>query len=134
MDVHVIDADAALELARRGHVPGGDHEFFAPTLLRSQVLAAVRARVVGGDPPPDEALSLAERACSLPRRLLGDKVLRRVAWQLALEHDWPDTYDAEYVALTRLHGTGLVAGSDTLRARAAPLVPTATVEDFLVGR
>lgn len=130
MDVFVIDAEAAVALARRGAVGGDDRELFAPTLLRSQVLATCRGEVADGSMEPGHALELAERACRLPRRLLGDAVLRRRAWELAEEQGWSDTYDAEYIALTQLHGVGLVAGSDVLRERAAPLVRTEAVEAF----
>jgi hypothetical protein len=33
-------------------------------------------------------------------RLLGDPVLQSVAWKIADQLGWPDTFDAEYVALT----------------------------------
>lgn len=35
-------------------------------------------------------------------RLLGDRVLQNVAWKVADQLGWPDTFDAEYVALTQL--------------------------------
>lgn len=130
MDVFVIDAEAAVALALRDYTPAGDREIYAPTLLRSQVLALCRGKVVDGSMEQAAALDLAERACRLPRRLLGDAVLRRTAWRLADEHEWSDTLDAEYIALTRLHGVALVAGSDALRELAAPLVHTETVDSF----
>lgn len=130
MAVYVIDAHAAIELAR-GRFSGSDEwELFAPTLLRSQVLAALRSEVVAGA-DPEEAVKLAERACRLPRRLLGDAVLRRNAWMLSIEQGWPDTYDAEYIALTRLHGVALIAGSDSLRQKARGIVRTETVDYLL---
>ncbi len=130
MDVFVVDATAAVELARLDHTPGEDREIFAPPLLRSQVFAICRAQVVDVAMHPADALDLAERACRLPRRLLGDAVLRRTAWRLADEHGWPGTYDAEYIALTQLHGVALVAGDDDLRDLAAPIVPTETVASY----
>jgi predicted nucleic acid-binding protein len=128
--VFVIDPRAAIALARREYTPVEDREMFAPTLLRSQVLAICRREVAAGSMEATGALDLGERACRLPRRLLGDAVLRRTAWKLADEHGWPDTYDAEYIALTQLHGVALVAGSDALRELAAPIVTTQTVESF----
>lgn len=131
MAVYVIDAAAAIELARHGFAPDGDRELFAPTLLRSQVLALLHAEAAAGRTARAEALALAEQACRLPRRLLGDSVLRRTAWKLAAEHGWADTFDAEYIALTRLHGTALVAGDDGLRRAADGIVPVLTVDAFL---
>lgn len=134
MDVYVVDAEAAIELVRRGYTTDGDdRELFAPTLLRSQVLAALHAEVVAGGLQSAKTLEVAELACRLPRRLLGDAVLRRTAWSLATDHGLPDTYDAEYIALTRLHGKALIAGGDALRAGAADIVPTETVDNFLAG-
>jgi predicted nucleic acid-binding protein len=126
MAVYVIDAHAAIELARRQFSGSDDWQLFAPTLLRSQVLAILRSEVAAGA-DPEEALDLAERACRLPHRLLGDAVLRRNAWTIATEQGWSETYDAEYIALTRLHGVALIAGSDSLREKAEAIVPTETV-------
>jgi hypothetical protein len=131
-DVYVIDADAAIEFVRRGHTkPGGDYELFAPTLLRSQVLSILHTELVAEDGDPKEKLELAEAACRLPRRLLGDAVLRATAWRIATEHHWTDTLAAEYIALTLLHGKALIANDDELRASAAGIVPTDTVGSFL---
>jgi predicted nucleic acid-binding protein len=133
MAVYVIDALAAIELVRRGYSGGREWELFAPTLLRSQVLAILHAEVVEGHGDPGQYLDLAERACRLPSRLLGDSVLRQTAWAIATEQGWPETYDAEYIALTRLHGEALVAGSAVLRENAAALVRTEKVDHLLGG-
>jgi hypothetical protein len=42
----------------------------------------------------------------------------------------PESADAEYIALTQLHGVALVAGKPGLRERAAPIVRTETAESF----
>lgn len=134
MDVYVVDAPAAIELVRRGNTKGsGDFELFAPTLLRSQVFAILHAELLAENGDGSELLVVAERACRLPHRLLGDAVLRRTAWAIATDHGWSETFDAEYVALTQLHGKALIAGSDRLRQKAAPIVPTETVDSFLAG-
>lgn len=133
MTVYVIDAHAAIELVRRGYSGEGEWELFAPTLLRSEVLAILHAELVAAGGDPGQFLDLAERACRLPRRLLGDAVLRQTAWAIATEQGWPETYSAEYIALTRLHGVALVAGSEALREKAAGLVRTETVDHLLGG-
>jgi predicted nucleic acid-binding protein len=132
-DVYVIDAHAAIELVRKEFVGRDKWELFAPTLLRSQVLAILHAELVAKRGDPGQLLSLAERACRLPRRLLGDAVLRRLAWAIATEQGWVETYDAEYIALTRLHGVALVAGSAALREKAMAMVRTETVDHLLGG-
>ena len=133
MTVYVIDPHGAIELVRRGYEGGSEWELFAPTLLRSQVLAILHAELVAGRDEARQVLDLAEQACRLPRRLLGDAVLRQTAWAIATEQGWPETYDAEYIALTRLHGEALIAGGDVLREKAAGLVRIETV-DQLLGR
>lgn len=133
MTVYVVDAHAAIELVRRGYGRGSEGELFAPTLLRSQVLAILHTELVAGRGEPQEILDLAEQACRLPRRLLGDGVLRKTAWTIATEQGWPDTYDAEYIALTRLHGEALIAGDEVLWEKAAGLVRTETVDHLLGG-
>lgn len=133
MTVYVVDANAAIELARRRFAGAEGVELFAPTLLRSQIMSILCGELSAKE-DPDEMLALAERACRLPRRLLGDAVLRQTAWKLATEHGWSDTYDAEYIALTLLHGEGLVSASPHLRERAAKLVKVLDVDRLLDTR
>jgi len=47
-------------------------------------------------------------------RLLGDAVLRKVAWEVADQLGSASTYDAEYIALTTLQADALVAMEDDL--------------------
>lgn len=133
MTVYVVDALAAIDLVRQGYGGEAEWELFAPTLLRSQVLAILHTELIASAGEPRQILELAEQACRLPRRLLGDAVLRQTAWKIATEQGWLDTYDAEYIALTRLHGDALIAGGEVLREKAAGLVRTETV-DHLLGR
>jgi hypothetical protein len=48
-------------------------------------------------------------------RLLGDRVSRRTAWRIAREHGWETTFDAEYLAVTKLQADGLVTIDFRLR-------------------
>jgi indolepyruvate ferredoxin oxidoreductase alpha subunit len=61
-------------------------------------------------------------------RLLGDAVLRRVAWQMADRIGWASTYDAEYVALTKLQADALVTLSPELARAAEGIVATASID------
>lgn len=131
-EVYVLDAEAAIDLARQGHTEtSAGYEFYAPTLLRSQVFSVLHTKLLVENGDSRALLELAEAACRLPRRLLGDAVLRSTAWRIATDRGWHDTFQAEYIALTVLHGEALIAGDDTLRARAAGIVPTWTVDGFL---
>ena len=64
----------------------------------------------------------------MPIRLLGDAVLRRRAWKFAEQLGWAETYDAEYVALTKLQADAFVTLDEELARRVEGIVPTATIE------
>ena len=81
-----------------------------------------------GEIPEDVALERLARIQALPIRLLGDAVLRRNAWQIADRLGWAETYDAEYVALTRLQADALVTLDAELARRVEGIVPTATID------
>jgi predicted nucleic acid-binding protein len=124
----VIDCGAVLRLASEGIEAAAEHELLAPTLLRSQTLSALHEAVHRGEIPPDVALERLARIQALPIRLLGDAVLRRNAWQIADRLGWAETYDAEYVALTRLQADALVTLDAELARRVEGIVPTAPFE------
>jgi predicted nucleic acid-binding protein len=124
----VIDCGVALQLASEGYeVPAG-HELLAPTLLRSQALSAMHEAVGRGELPADEARERLARIQAMPIRLLGDAVLRRVAWEFADELGWAETYDAEYLALTKLQADAFVTLDADLAKKAEAVVPTATID------
>ena len=58
------------------------------------------------------------------------RVLQSVAWDVADQLGWPDTYDAEYVALTRLRADALVTLDDRLAQAAKRLVPVASIDEL----
>jgi predicted nucleic acid-binding protein len=55
-------------------------------------------------------------------------VLRRNAWKLADQLGWASTYDAEYVALTKLQADAFVTLDAELACRVEGIVPTATID------
>ena len=130
MTRYVVDARAVLHLAREGVQVSAEHELLAPTLIRSQTLSLMHEAVQGGEMLADEAQALLATVGKMRIRLLGDAVLRRVAWKLADELGWASTYDAEYVALTRLQGDALVTLDEELALQVDGVVPTASVDDL----
>jgi hypothetical protein len=58
-------------------------------------------------------------------------VLQSVAWQLADQLGWPDTFVAEYLALTQLQADALVVEDPALAEAARRVVPVATRRDLL---
>jgi predicted nucleic acid-binding protein len=124
----VVDCGVVLHLVSEEIEVAEEHELLAPTLLRSQTLSALHEAVHRGEIPETVALERLARIQALPIRLLGDAVLRRNAWQLADRLGWAETYDAEYVALTRLQADALVTLDAELARRVEGIVPTATTE------
>ena len=124
----VVDCGVVLRLVSEEIEVAAEHEPLAPTLLRSQTLSALHEAVHRSEIPEAVALERLARIQALPIRLLGDAVLRRNAWQLADRLDWAETYDAEYVALTRLQADALVTLDAELARRVEGIVPTATIE------
>ena len=61
-------------------------------------------------------------------RLLGDRVLQRVAWKIADQLGWPDTFTAEYIALTRLQADAFITLDAQVARAVQDLVPTAPVD------
>ena len=128
MTRYVLDARAAIELAAADLTLGEGDELLAPTLLRSQVLSLLHEAVHTGAMTADEAQQRRTRIDGWRMRLLGDAVLRRVAWQVADRFGWASTYDAEYVALTTLQADVLVTPDPDLARAAAAVVRTAGVD------
>ena len=125
MTKFVVDAGVVIRLARENRQVHSNHQLFAPTLLRSQVLSALHEAVDRDELTPDEGRELLERTSAIKLRLLGDLVLRRNAWRYADDLGDASTYDAEYLALTRLQGDALVTLDRELEKRATAHVPTA---------
>jgi predicted nucleic acid-binding protein len=127
----VIVPDVAMRLAQDRAVVRAEHRLVAPTLLRSQLLARLYDDVRRGKldkPGADERLDYVR---GLRIRLLGDRVLQSVAWRVASDLGWSDTFDAEYVALTKLQADAFVTLDDTLAAAVKDLVTVAAYEALL---
>jgi predicted nucleic acid-binding protein len=124
----VVDCGVVLRLVSEGIDVGAEHELFAPTLLRSQTLSALHEAVHAGELTEDVAVERLARIQALPIRLLGDAVLRRNAWRLADQLGWASTYDAEYVALTKLQADALVTLDAQLARQVEGIVPTASID------
>jgi len=127
----VIGPDVALLLAGRRTKLPAQHKLLAPTLLRSQVLAQLFGQVRQGELQRKEADTRLDYLRALQIRLLGDRVLQRVAWTMAHELGWADTFVAEYIALTKLQADALVTSDVDIQAAAGRFVGVASLEDLL---
>ena len=126
----VVDAGAVLQLARDGIAVPAEHELLAPTLLRSQTLSLLHEAVHHGELTAQDARTQLDRIARIKIRLLGDAVLRRTAWDLADRLGWASTYEAEYVAITKLQADALITVDPDFSRRVGGVVPTATLDDL----
>jgi predicted nucleic acid-binding protein len=124
----VVDCKTLLGIAGGEIEVAAAHRLLAPTLVRSQALSALYEACRRGEISAAEGLERVARINSLKVRFLGDKVLQRQAWKLADQLGWKTTYDAEYVALTKLQADALVTSDPDLAQAVSGLVTTAPVE------
>jgi predicted nucleic acid-binding protein len=125
---YVIDAVTLLHLVDNDLRPGPSHQLVAPNSIRSEALQLLLEDVRAGKRTEPAALDVHERITELKMRLLGDRVSRRTAWNIARQRDWDTLRDAEYLAVARLQADALVTDDPALAARAAGLVPVAPLE------
>ena len=118
-----IDAVTFLHLARDVHPLHPDHQLVAPNSLRSRALQILLGEAREGLIDERTALRVHDHLTGLKVRLLGDRVSRRVAWQIAMEHDWPTLEMAECLAVTRLQADALVTIDPAMEAAAFGIVP-----------
>ncbi|MCY7286765.1 MAG: hypothetical protein LH624_00545 [Cryobacterium sp.] len=127
---YVIDCETLLGMAAGDIEVASGHRLYAPTLVRSQALAALFDAARKGEISATEGLERVSRlnAASLNVRFLGDRALQRQARKIAEQLGWETTYDAEYVALTTLQADALVTSNPKLARSVAGLVKTVTVD------
>jgi indolepyruvate ferredoxin oxidoreductase alpha subunit len=124
----VVDADTLLRIAAREIEVAPGHQLLAPTLVRSQALAALYDAARRGEITAADGLERVTRINSLKVRFLGDKVLQRTAWRVAEDLGWDTTADAEFVALTQLQADAFVTSDRKLARQVSGRIETATVD------
>ena len=127
MTRYVIDAETLVHVVREGLQVHAGHQLVAPNAIRSDALELLLSSVRAGALEERAALALHERITELKMRLLGDRVSRGVAWQIAREQGWETLRDAQYLAITRLQADALVTVQPALAALADGIVPVAEV-------
>jgi predicted nucleic acid-binding protein len=128
MAKYVIGPDVALRLAYREAVIPKEHQLLAPTLIRSQLLSRLYQAVRKGEMTKSAADRQLSYLRGLRMRLLGDRVLQNVAWKVADQLGWPDTFDAEYIALTQLQAEAFITLDAELASAVKGLVTLAPFE------
>ena len=127
-----IDPPTLLRLVEEDFEVDPKHQLVAPNSIRSQALDLLLARVQSGEMSESSAIALHERMTELKMRLLGDRVSRRTAWQIALVNGWTTIQDADYLAVTKLQADALITLSPELARKAEGIVPLGRFEDLLV--
>jgi predicted nucleic acid-binding protein len=127
----VIGPDVALHLAQLEAVVPTKHQLLAPTLIRSQVLAELYGRVRRGELDRKTAERQLDHLRALRLRLLGDRVLQGRAWEVAGQLGWPDTFVAEYIALTQLQADTFVCMDPALSRAVSGIVKVASIDDLM---
>ena len=125
---YVIGPDVAIALARNDTAINDEHQLLAPTLFRSELLSLLYQEVRDGKLTKQEADEQLNYVRSLRIRLLGDRVLQNVAWKIALQLGWSDTFAAEYVALTQLQADAFVTLDKELAGAVKGLVTVAPLK------
>jgi hypothetical protein len=125
---YVVDPQTLLRIVadERRVAPG--HQLVAPNSVRSDALGLLLTAVRAGEIGEKEALSTHTRMTELKMRLLGDRVSRGTAWQLARDHDWDSLHWGEYLAVAKLQADALVTVDPEIAALAAGIVPVEPYE------
>lgn len=130
-------ADYAIDAATLLHIVGERieidpaHRLVAPNSIRSHALATLLAAVRDGALDEREALARHERMTELKLRLLGDRVSRRTAWNLARQHGW-ELAECEYLAVAKLQAEALATVDAAFAAKVAAIVPTTALSTLTV--
>lgn len=131
---YVIALDTALRLFRERIDVPRQNSLVAPTLLRSQALSHLYESVRRGEIDRQNAAAQLDHMRFLKIRLLGDRVLQKVAWDIAEQLGWQDTFNAEYVALATLQADAFVTLDDNLARSVNAIVPLASFDELLTVR
>jgi predicted nucleic acid-binding protein len=128
MTRYVIGPDVAIRLAGdEAEVPDG-HHLLAPALLRSQMLSLLYQAVRRGEMTKEDAERRLFYVQGMRIRMHEDYLLQKAAWKVAGQLGWPDTFDAEYVALTQLEADALITLDRQLAGAVKDLVTVAPLE------
>ena len=125
MTRYAIDAPTLLHIVTEQLAINPEHQLVAPHAIRSQALTLLLGKVRRGELSEKDARELHTRLTELKIRVLGDRVSRAMSFQIANEHHWDTTFDAEYLAVTKLQADALVTVDPAMAERAEGIVPLA---------
>jgi predicted nucleic acid-binding protein len=117
----VIDATIAVQLALEGERPDAltTEDLIAPALLWSESTSALHELAFRGEIEAATATAAIARLTRLRIERRDHPQVHIEASRIARQLGWAKTYDAEYVALTRLTGARLLTRDARLQRTAA---------------
>jgi predicted nucleic acid-binding protein len=124
---YVIDAPTLVHLVDEDLSIHPRHQLVAPNSIRTEALELLLRDVVDGKRSDREALACHEKMTQLKMRLLGERVSRRTAWQIARDRGWASLRDAEYLAVAMLQADAFATVDPDMVGKAANLVRFASV-------
>lgn len=129
----VIDASAALYLlaSDKGLEPFVGLGLAAPALLWSEVTSVLNEMRWRDEISVALADAAFDRLMSSPIERHADDEIYRDAREVGRQLGWAKTYDAEYVALARLHAARLLSRDERLRRGASRLITIVGPDDIL---
>lgn len=127
---YAIDAPTLVRLVDDSVPVHPGHQLVAPHTIRTDALQLLLGDVLSGRRSETEALATHDTMTGLKMRLLGDRVSRRVAWQIAREQGWKSLEDAEYLAVATLQADAFVTVDEAMAAKAQRLVRLAPLDEL----
>ena len=127
MTRYVIDAPTLVHIVTEQLPISPEHQLVAPHAIRSQALTLLLGQVRRGELSEKDALELHTRLTELKIRVLGDRVSRATAFKIANEQHWDTTFDAEYLAVTKLQADAFVTVDPEMAKKAEGIVPLAPI-------
>jgi predicted nucleic acid-binding protein len=127
MTRYAIDAPTLVHLVEEGLAIHPSHQLVAPNSIRTEALELLLRDVRDRRRSDQEAMACHEKMTQLKMRLLGDRVSRRTAWQIARERDWASLRDAEYLAIAMLQADAFATVDPAMVRKAEDLVRVASV-------
>ncbi len=125
MTRYAIDAPTLVHIVTEQLAINPEHQLVAPHAIRSQALTILLGQVRRGELTEQQAGVLHTRLTELKIRVLGDRVSRATSFKIANEQHLESTFDAEYLAVTRLQADALVTVDPAMAKLADGLVPLA---------
>ncbi len=132
MSRYVVDAPTLVHIVTQDAPVHPSHQLVAPNAIRSEALGLLFEAVGRAELTEREALRHHDALTRLRMRLLGDRVSRRLAWDIAREQGWDTMDDAEYLAVAKLQADALVTVDPAMAAKARGVVPVADVSALAI--